>query len=86
MSSLKILFSKSAREVEWNNKLKNLLELAEANNIYPEYSCRMGTCMTCQTPLLKGTITYDPEPFIEPESDQVLLCCSKPLSDLIIEL
>ena len=86
MSSIKVYFTKSAKEVPWKDRYNNLLELAEDNNIQTEYSCRAGTCMTCQTSLLKGAIDYDPEPFIDPGENQVLLCCARPLSDVIIEL
>ncbi|SOD74957.1 MOSC domain-containing protein YiiM [Jatrophihabitans sp. GAS493] len=64
----------------------SLLELAEACDVPTRWSCRTGVCHTCTTPLLSGDVTYSPTPLTEPEAGQVLLCCSRPQSDVVLDL
>ena len=82
----KIKFLKSGLEVDWNDDHTNILELAEANGLTPDYSCRMGTCSTCESKLVNGTFEYDPEPFMETEDNNILICCAKPTSNMEIEI
>jgi len=84
--SYKIEFAKGGKTIEWTNEYNSILELAESVDIFPDNSCRMGTCLTCESRLLNGEITYDPEPFMEIPEGRVLICCSKPKSDIEIEL
>lgn len=70
----------------WSEAHQNLLNFAESLDIFPNNNCRMGTCNTCQTKLLDGDVVYDPEPFFEPEPGNILICCAKPISNLILEL
>lgn len=85
-NNFKVKFTKSNKEISWDSSLQSILELAESAGLTPESSCRMGTCATCESTLLKGTIEYDPEPFIETPEGRILICSSKPVSDLEIEL
>ncbi|MBY0480284.1 MAG: 2Fe-2S iron-sulfur cluster binding domain-containing protein [Chitinophagaceae bacterium] len=84
--SYTVKFTKSNIDALWNASEQSLLDLAEANGLNPDFNCRMGTCSTCETILLKGQVLHDPEPFIEIEKDKILLCCAKPVSDIEIEL
>lgn len=86
LNNFKVNFTISNREVHWENNQSSILELAESAGLTPEFSCRMGTCSTCESTLSKGTIQYDPEPFLEPDDGRILLCCSKPVSDLEIAI
>ena len=81
-----IKFSKSGVEAPWNDSVTSILELAEANGLRPDYSCRMGTCATCESRLIKGTFEYDPEPFMEPDDGNLLICCAVPKSDMEIDI
>lgn len=85
-NNFKVKFTKSNKEVYWDDNQSSILELAESAGITPEFSCRMGTCSTCESSLLNGDVTYDPEPFMETPEGSVLICCSKPTSDIEIEL
>lgn len=85
-AAFKIHFTKSLVEADWDSKNANILELAESVGISPQNSCRMGTCATCETTLHKGSIEYDPEPFMESPAGKVLICCARPTSDIEIEL
>jgi len=77
---------KSNKTIKWNNTHNSILELVESADIFPENSCRMGTCSTCETKLISGKIKYDPEPFMEAQEGHVLICCSQPMSDLVLEI
>lgn len=81
-----VKFQKSRKTVVWNNKYNAILELAESVDIYPENSCRMGTCLSCESKLLKGEIMYDPEPFMQAKDEHILICCAHPKSNLVIDL
>ncbi|MGK0389842.1 MAG: ferredoxin-NADP reductase [Maribacter sp.] len=81
-----INFSKSGVKINWSEESLSILELAEANGISPAFSCRMGTCSTCETTLTNGGIKYDPEPFMEATEGKIFICCAKPTTDIILDL
>lgn len=82
----KVVFTGSELETQWNTETQNILELAEFEGLTPANSCRMGTCSTCESTLVSGTIEYDPEPFMEAEEGKIFICCAKPTSDVEIEI
>lgn len=84
--SYKVRFTKSDVEVDWDDPNQSILEVAEANGLSPVFSCRMGTCSSCESRLLNGNIEYDPEPFMDPTKGKIFICCAKPTSDVEIEL
>lgn len=85
-NSFKVKFTKSDVEANWNETNQSILEFAEANGLSPVFSCRMGTCSSCESRLLKGNIEYEPEPFMDPAKGKIFICCAKPTSDVEIEL
>ena len=85
-AQLKVNFTHSKVEVNWLPDASSILELAEVNGLKPPNSCRMGTCSTCESTLVSGSIEYDPEPFMEAEEGKILICCAKPTSDVSVEL
>ena len=50
------------------------------------WSCRTGVCHTCTTPLLSGEVTYSPAPLESPADGQVLICCARPDTDLVLDM
>ncbi|MFG1912206.1 MOSC domain-containing protein [Kribbella sp. NPDC048928] len=64
----------------------SLLELAEACDVPTRWSCRSGVCHNCITPLLSGDLTYSPTPLEPPPAGQVLICCSRPTTDLVLDM
>ncbi len=72
--------------VRWSERWPSILELAEACDVPVRWSCRTGVCHTCETGLLEGTVGYDPEPLEAPAASSLLLCCSRPAADLVIDL
>tara|TARA_R110002051_G_scaffold52876_1_gene100060 strand:- start:1715 stop:2734 length:1020 start_codon:yes stop_codon:yes gene_type:complete len=82
----KITLLKSKKEMTWYQSKTTLLEICESIGLTPSNSCRMGTCSTCETKIIKGAVKYDPEPFMDVSEGNVLICCAIPTSDIEIEL
>lgn len=81
-----VVFARSGREVAWTDSAANLLELAEAAGLEPEFSCRAGLCNTCRTGLSEGRVTYLEPPLTDPPAGTVLLCCSRPEGRVVLDL
>ncbi|HEX4529963.1 MAG TPA: MOSC and FAD-binding oxidoreductase domain-containing protein [Acidimicrobiia bacterium] len=81
-----ISFVRTGLNVRWDDAYSTILELAEACDVPVRWSCRSGVCHTCETALLDGAVTYDPEPLEPPAAGNVLLCCSRPGRDLAVDL
>jgi ferredoxin-NADP reductase/MOSC domain-containing protein YiiM len=81
-----VSFARSGTTVAWDSKFASLLELAEACDVPVRWSCRSGVCHTCMTGLISGSATYQPEPLETPAPGNVLVCCSKPNSDVVLDL
>jgi len=64
----------------------SVLALAEACDVPTRWSCRTGVCHTCVTPVLAGTLTYTQEPLERPGDDEVLICCARPETDVVLDL
>ena len=64
----------------------NVLDLADACDVPTRWSCRTGVCHTCVTPLLSGNIAYSPDPLELPADGQVLICCARPATDIVLDL
>lgn len=77
-ATVPVMFMNSLKEARWTPGSGTLLDLAEARGLNPEFSCREGTCGTCRTKLIKGTVTYIKEPSASVADDEVLVCCAVP--------
>lgn len=77
-TSVPVAFTESLKEARWTPEAGTLLELAEARGLSPAFSCRAGSCGSCRTRLLAGTVTYVREPTAEVADDEVLICCAVP--------
>jgi ferredoxin-NADP reductase/predicted pyridoxine 5'-phosphate oxidase superfamily flavin-nucleotide-binding protein len=73
-----VLFMQSAKEARWMPGGGTLLELAEQRGLSPEYSCRGGSCGTCRTKVLSGSVTYSKTPEFQPQADEALICVGMP--------
>jgi ferredoxin-NADP reductase/MOSC domain-containing protein YiiM len=65
---------------------RSVLELAGACDVPSRWGCRTGVCHTCVTPLLSGRITYAPDPLELPADGQVLICCARPGTDIVLDM
>jgi len=81
-----VSFARSGITTEWDPKYQSLLELAEACDVPVRWSCRTGVCHTCMTGLISGAIAYQPEPLERPAPGNVLVCCSQPDADVILDV
>jgi ferredoxin-NADP reductase len=82
-----VTFARSGLSVPWNaDTAPSLLEFAEACDVPTRWACRAGVCHTCVTALIAGEVAYRPEPLELPASGQLLVCCARPTSDLVLDL
>jgi ferredoxin-NADP reductase/MOSC domain-containing protein YiiM/ferredoxin len=81
-----VTFARSGISAPFASNWQNLLGLADACDVPSRWSCRTGVCHTCVTPLLSGTVSYSPEPLEAPAEGEVLICCSRPSSDVVLDL
>jgi ferredoxin-NADP reductase len=81
-----VAFARSGLTVRWGADYGSLLELAEACDVPVRWSCRTGVCHSCETALMSGTVGYSPDPIDEPAEGSVLICCSQPSADLVLDL
>jgi ferredoxin len=79
-------FARSGLTVHWDARYASLLDLAEACDVPARWSCRTGVCHTCETSLLSGTIGYAPDPVDNPADGNVLICCSHPVDDAVLDM
>ncbi len=81
-----VTFARSGLSINWDEDYAALLELAEACDVPTRWSCRTGVCHTCETSMLSGSVTYSPEPIEAPADGNVLICCSRPDTDIVLDL
>jgi MOSC domain-containing protein YiiM/ferredoxin-NADP reductase/ferredoxin len=82
-----VSFARSGIAAHWDTSAyQSLLELAEACGVPVRWSCRTGVCHTCESGLVSGAVVYGPEPLDQPAEGNLLVCCSQPTGDLVIDL
>lgn len=75
---ISVIFTQSQKAARWTPGSQTLLELAEERGLNPEYSCRIGSCGTCRTKLIKGAVSYLTPPTAPVGEGEVLICCAAP--------
>lgn len=83
----KVEFTKSRRTIEVDEQTF-VLEAAKSAGMRLPSSCTKGLCGTCKSKLISGTVEMTHAGGIrQREIDQgmILICCSRPTSDLVIE-
>ena len=85
-SGPRVSFVRSGLNVCWNAKFSSLLEFAEACDVPVRWACRTGVCHTCESGLISGSVNYQPEPLEPPAQGNLLICCSQPKGDVVIDL
>ncbi|MDG4824486.1 MOSC and FAD-binding oxidoreductase domain-containing protein [Asanoa sp. WMMD1127] len=81
-----VTFARSGLTVPMPDDGRSLLELAEACDVPTRWSCRTGVCHTCETGLLSGAVTFDPEPLEPAGPGNTLICCSRPRGEVVLDL
>jgi ferredoxin-NADP reductase/MOSC domain-containing protein YiiM len=82
-----VSFARSSIAAHWNPTVyQSILELAEACDVPVRWSCRTGVCHSCESGLVSGEVAYEPEPLDRPADGNLLVCCSQPIRDIVIDL
>ncbi|MFF0463383.1 MOSC domain-containing protein [Streptomyces mexicanus] len=81
-----VTFARSGITTPWSAAHASLLGLAEACDIPTRWSCRTGVCHTCVTHLVSGDVGYTTPPLEPPEAGTVLVCCSAPITEVVLDL
>lgn len=81
-----ISFARSGVVAPWSTAYLSLLEFAEACDVPVRWSCRTGVCHSCESGLISGEVTYNPEPLDPPARGDLLICCSTPRDDVVLDL
>ena len=82
-----VSFARSGIAAHWKaSAYQSILELAEACDVPVRWSCRTGVCHNCESGLISGAVAYGPEPLDKPAEGNVLVCCSQPIRDVVIDL
>jgi len=82
-----VSFARSGIAAHWNSSAyQSVLELAEACDVPVRWACRTGVCHNCESGLVSGKVDYQPRPLDMPATGNLLICCSRPLADLVVDL
>jgi len=82
----RVSFARSGITAHWKpSTYQSILELAEACDVPVRWSCRSGVCHNCESGLISGAVSYQPDPLDPPAKGNVLICCSRPRGDVVID-
>jgi len=82
-----VSFARSGISAHWNApRYASILEMAEACDVPVRWACRTGVCHNCESGLVSGAVSYDPEPLDKPADGNLLVCCSRPTGDVVVDL
>jgi glycine betaine monooxygenase B len=87
VATYSVEFTKSGRTVTCRAD-ENVLDVALAAGVRLPSSCSQGMCGTCKLPKLSGEVEMNHNGGIRPReiaAGKILVCCSKPLSDLSLD-
>ena len=81
-----VSFAKSGLTATWDSSAGSILDLAEDQGLRPAFSCRTGICHTCMSKLIEREVEYVTEPLDMPDPGCVLICCSRPKTDVVVDV
>jgi ferredoxin-NADP reductase/MOSC domain-containing protein YiiM/ferredoxin len=82
-----VSFARSGISAHWDApRYASILEMAEACDVPVRWACRTGVCHNCESGLVSGAVVYGPEPLDQPADGNLLVCCSQPTGDVVIDL
>ena len=82
---VEVSFVRSGVTTLWSRSDTALLDLAEENSVSIDFGCRAGSCGTCVTRLLSGTVRYLREPGAPLERGEILPCIAVPSEPLALD-
>jgi ferredoxin-NADP reductase/MOSC domain-containing protein YiiM len=80
-----VTFAKSGVTLPWTPGSFSLLSLAEKHGLRLEASCRTGLCNLCICRLDSGEVTYVMQTASTPPVGEVLICCSRPTTSVMVD-
>jgi MOSC domain-containing protein YiiM/ferredoxin-NADP reductase len=80
-----VTFARSGVTAQWSRCDSPLLELAEENSVAIDFGCRAGSCGTCLTSILSGTVRYLRQPNAPLGSGEILPCIAVPVEPLVLD-
>jgi ferredoxin-NADP reductase len=83
---VQVHFKRSGVVARWEPGTASLLDLAETQGLVPDSACRAGICQICTQRLVHGEVAYAPTPAVMPEPGFILPCCTRPISDVVVDL
>ena len=83
--ALEVQFKRSGRTVSWDGSDDSLLDFAERHGVAVDSGCRSGSCGSCETRLLAGSVDYAQRPDFDAAPGHCLLCVGRPASALVLD-
>ena len=65
---------------------ESLLEALERTGHGVEYQCRGGYCGSCRTTIISGDVSYASTPLAFIAAGEILPCCARPESALVLDI
>lgn len=84
-TALVVQFKRAGRTLTWDGRDANLLDFAERHGIAVDSGCRSGSCGSCETRQLAGSVDYARRPDCDPTPGHCLLCVGRPVSALVLD-
>ncbi|MGX7678861.1 MOSC domain-containing protein [Jatrophihabitans sp. DSM 45814] len=81
-----VTFARSGISAKFDTNQGSVLEFAEQCDVPTRWSCRTGVCHTCTTGLLSGQVAYSPDPLEPAVPGDVLICCARPVTNLVLDM
>lgn len=81
---LAVQFAQAKRTLDWTGADTNLLDFAERSGVAIPSGCRSGSCGTCETAMISGTVRYAQPPSFDIAEGRCLPCIAVPTSDLVL--
>jgi ferredoxin len=83
---VQVHFKRSNVVARWAPGTPSLLDFAETQRLVSDSACRVGICQICTQRLVQGQVAYAATPAVMPEPGFILPCCTRPISDVVINL
>ena len=80
-----VAFERSGVTAQWSQCESPLLELAEEHAVAIDFGCRAGSCGTCVTRLLSGSVRYLHAPNAPLAAGEILPCIAVPAEPLTLD-
>lgn len=72
-------------QLNWTPQSGSILDVVEGVGADWPSGCRVGACGTCARALRSGSVEYLSDPLAPPAAGTVLICCTAPTSDIVLE-